>query len=406
MLGRLWLLARGQVRVRITGASLERFLNLCAQQDITLRQMRRTAWNEMQATLSIADFRALRRHMGRTGCRVHILRRRGAPFLAAALRPRYALWGGVLALVWLCWVMTAHIWAIETEISPALDEREILQQLDELGVHVGARRRAIDTGAIRWTMLLQQPNMAFFSLNIEGNRLTVVAYGSAPPEERIDQDAVTKVVAARDGVVQSVHALEGQALVRAGDAVKTGDTLISGLVPPTREGGLYHLTHAQGEVRAYTASHIAARRALEEQKKVYTGKVRRQYALVLGNKRLNLYIGSGISGHTCDKIVETRSLWLSGSVVFPVSLVRQTFVFYDTEPQTRTADDVRVEMLSRALGQFAGEIDGTVTSHRETITEQDGAAELRLTVHALEQIGEEAVDDSEIPEPEPKAETP
>ena len=119
MLGRLWLLMRGQVRVRITGASLERFLNLCAQQDITLRQMRRTAWNEMQATLSVADFRELRRHMGRTGCRVHILRRRGAPFLAAALRPRYALWGGFLALVWLCWVMTAHIWAIETEISPS-----------------------------------------------------------------------------------------------------------------------------------------------------------------------------------------------------------------------------------------------------------------------------------------------
>ena len=192
MLGRLWLLMRGQVRVRITGASLERFLNLCAQQDITLRQMRRTAWNEMQATLSVADFRELRQHMGRTGCRVHILRRRGAPFLAAALRPRYALWGGFLALVWLCWVMTAHIWAIETEISPALDEREILQQLDELGVHIGARRRAIDTGAIRWIMLLQQPNMAFFSLNIEGNRLTVVAYGSAPPEERIGVSAPEK----------------------------------------------------------------------------------------------------------------------------------------------------------------------------------------------------------------------
>ena len=30
MIGRLWLLACGQVRVRVTGASLTRFLNLCA----------------------------------------------------------------------------------------------------------------------------------------------------------------------------------------------------------------------------------------------------------------------------------------------------------------------------------------------------------------------------------------
>ena len=83
MIGRLWLLARGQVRVRVTGASLPRFLNLCAFHSLTLRHMRRTAWNELYATMSIADFRALRRYMGRTGCRVHIVRRRGAPFAAA-----------------------------------------------------------------------------------------------------------------------------------------------------------------------------------------------------------------------------------------------------------------------------------------------------------------------------------
>ena len=46
MIGRLWLLACGQVRVRVTGASLTRFLNLCAAQGITLRQMDRTAWKK------------------------------------------------------------------------------------------------------------------------------------------------------------------------------------------------------------------------------------------------------------------------------------------------------------------------------------------------------------------------
>ena len=70
-------------------------------------------------------------------------------------------------------------------------------------------------------------------------------------------------------------------MVQAGDAVETGDTLISGLVPPTREGGGYRLTHARGEVEAYTVHRVTAARALETESKVYTGKVRRQYALVL-----------------------------------------------------------------------------------------------------------------------------
>lgn len=404
MIARLWHLARGQVRVRVTGASLPRFLNLCAAKELTLRRMERTAWDEMYATLSVADFRALRRYMGRTGCRVHIVQRRGAPFVAQRLRPRTVLWGGFALFVLLCWVLSAHIWSIETHIDPALDQAEVMQQLEELGVHVGARISALDTRSIRWKMRAMQPNMTFLSLNIRGNSLTVEAYGVTPPAEKIDQDAVVKVVAAREGVVKSVKALEGQPMVQAGDAVQTGDTLISGLVPPTREGGNYRLAHARGEIEAYTVHHVTAARALETENKAYTGKIKRQYALVLGNYRLNLYIGSGIAGGTCDKIIETRTLRLSDSVVFPVSLVVQTYVFYEREGQTDAVEDLRVDMLSRALEDIASGIDGSVTEHSETLTEQNGAAVLDLTVHAVEQIGVEAVDDSEIPEKPPEEE--
>ncbi len=401
MIGRLFLLACGQVRVRITGASLPKFLNICAQHEIVLRHMERTDWNEMYATMSVAAFRDLRRYMGRTGCRIHIVRRRGAPFVVAQLRPRYGLWGGFFVLLFLCWVLSAHIWSIETNISPGLPEQEIMQQLDALGVHIGARRRAIKTGVIRWSMMMQQPNMTFFSLNIEGNRLTVEAYGDPPPQVPFDQDAVTKIVATRAGVVHELLVQEGQPMVRAGDAVAVGDTLISGLVAPTREEGDYHLTHARGRVEAYTAYHTRTARALTKEEKQYTGKVKHQYALVLGNKRLNLYFGSGISDRTCDKIVETKKLWLSDSVVFPVSLVKQTYVFYKTQAVTQTADDVRVDMISYELGRIAAGMDGRVLTHTESVTEENGAAVLQMSVDAVEQIGTEAVDDSVIPEKAP-----
>ena len=183
MIGRLWLLACGQVRVRVTGASLTRFLNLCAAQGITLRQMDRTAWNELHATLSIRDFRTLRRHMGRTGCRVHILRKRGLPFLAARLRPRTALWGGAVFAAALCWLLGTHVWAIQTEIAPAIDEMAVMQQLSEMGVRIGMPIKKLNTRQIRWKMMQLQPNITFFSLNLRGNSLTVVAYGSTDPPE-------------------------------------------------------------------------------------------------------------------------------------------------------------------------------------------------------------------------------
>lgn len=83
MMQRLLRRAAGEVRVRVTGASLPRFLNACTQGGVRLRRMERVSWDRMDATLSLGDFRKLRSCMGRTGCRVHILSRHGVPFLLA-----------------------------------------------------------------------------------------------------------------------------------------------------------------------------------------------------------------------------------------------------------------------------------------------------------------------------------
>lgn len=401
MIGRWLRLARGQVRIRVSGAGMTRFLNVCAQNDLTLRRIRRTDWNELYATISVDDFRALRRYMGRTGCRVHIVRRRGAPFLMARLWPRRVLWGGFFVLALLLWLLSTRIWAIELRFDPSLPRAEILEQFETLGVQIGVRRDSINTKRVRWQILAQYPQISFLALNIQGNRLTIEAHAADEPEPQLDDDAVVKVVAARDGVVQNVLTQSGQPMVQPGDAVETGDTLISGLVPPTREEGSYRLTHARGEVQAYTAYHLTSMRALETQEKHYTGRVKRQFALVFGNWRLNLYFGSGIRGDSCDKIVETKTAWLSDSVVFPVSLVVQTYVYYECETQTRTAEDVQQQMTERALAAVTEGMDGEVTSYSAQVQEQDGAAVLTLTAHALEQIGVEALDDSTIPEPEP-----
>ena len=95
--------------------------------------------------------------------------------------------------------------------------------------------------------------------------------------------------------------------------------------------------------------------------------------------------------------METRTWRLSDSVVFPVSLVVQTYVYYEPAPAEQTVETVRADMISRALGDIAAAMDGTVTAHSETLTGEGGAAVLRLSAHAVEQIGVEARDDSELP---------
>ena len=118
MIVRLCRRAAGEVRIVVTGASLTRFLNACAEGGIELRQMERVEWNRLEASVSVRDFRHLPSCMGRTGCRVCILERRGLPFVLARLLPRTVLLCGLAAFCVLVALVGTRVWEIRTDISP------------------------------------------------------------------------------------------------------------------------------------------------------------------------------------------------------------------------------------------------------------------------------------------------
>ena len=394
MIVRLCRRAAGEVRIVVTGASLTRFLNACAEGGIELRQMERVEWNRLEASVSVRDFRHLPSCMGRTGCRVRILERRGLPFVLARLLPRTVLLCGLAAFCVLVALVGTRVWEIRTDISPSLSESAVMGRLAELGVDIGTPLRSIDTPSIRRQMMVWDPDITFFALNLRGNSLTVTAHAGAAAPEVADEARPMRIVASHGGVVRQVRALRGEALVRAGDAVETGDVLIDSLVPPTRENGLPHTVRAEGTVEAYTVRRARSVRPLRKAKKSYYRKTCRLMSISIGKMTKKLYFGTGIAGGTCDKMIEAKTWRLSESVRLPVTVFVQTYRYYDAEPETVTAAQERTEMVRRALGAVIRETDGgRVLSLRSALEEKDGAAVLDLTVHAVEQIGSPAEGD-------------
>lgn len=396
MILRLCRRAAGEVRICVTGASLTRFLNACAEGGVMLRQMERTAWNCMEAAVSLRDFRRLPSCMGRTGCRVRIVERRGLPFVLARLLPRTALLCGLALFCALVCLVGTRVWEIRTDISPSLDRDAVMEKLEELGVGIGTPLRAINTPSIRRQMMIWEPEISFFALNLRGNSLTVTAHAGAQPPETADDTELVSIVAKRDGVIASVEALRGAAMVSAGDAVRKGDVLIDGCVLPTREGGKAHFVRSDGRVYAYTRRSVQTVRPLERTEKRFSGKTKTRYGLCIEFCRKHYFLGRRISGGDCEKRVERRVWQLSESVRFPVSLEVQTYRYYEPEPCTRTAEDERTEMLRLALGRAAADMeDGEILSYDAQTQEENGAAVLTLSLHAKEQIGA-AVNDREL----------
>lgn len=407
MVDRTLHLLAGEVRVEVCGGAVERFLNLCAKGGIQLRGTRRIDINRLQTTLSISDFRRLRGLMGRTGCRVHILRRRGAPFVLRRLRRRYVLLlGGVLMGV-LFYLLTSCVWVVEIQAPDGVSTAALRQQLRENGVYAGARIADIDMTLVRHRVKQASDDISYLTISRTGNYVLVTAYEAARDIETIDEDLPVGVVAARDGVIKEMVVRDGNPLKQVGDAVLKGDLLVGALMPPNTEQGLPRLTRAMASVTAGTTRQETALRSLIRQEKQYTGKETTQFAIVIGQMRINLYFGSGITAGTCDKIISTTQLRLGRGLVLPVTLVRQTYRFYETETVTVDADTAAQEMEQAALARMESDmIAGQIDRYETAFEALPGAMQMTIRAECTEEIGVEMEDDTPLPPPPAPEETP
>ena len=403
MLDRLLRGAGGELRVRVTGASLERFLNLCLREGIRLRALERQDWDRLECTLTLTDFRRLRGRMGRTGCRVHIIRREGLPFVLRALQRRIVFSAGFFALFAVLWLLNSRIWVIELRTPPEVSSAAVSRALTEEGVTVGMPIEAFDGRTVQRRLLLRLDDISYVTFNRTGNHLIVDAYAKRDHAPARSDDSITSVVARRPGQIVRVTPESGWAVVKKGDIVDTGEKLIDALVPPSRdiEGLTPRLTWSGGEVIARTWYQKTVLRPMTVPHKQYTGKTTTQYALIWGKHRINFYLGSGICGAGCDKIIDIHYLTVTDGLTLPAALVRQTYRWYGMEETTADPEALRQALEARALEALEREVRGEITAHTASAEETEaGALAVRFSAEALEDIGETVEDGQALPPPE------
>ena len=407
MVGKSLELLAGEVRIRVRGGSVERFLNVCARGGIRLRRTKRVDFGELTATVSVRDFRRLRGVMGRTGCRVRIIGRRGLPFVLHGLRGRYIFFAGFAAVFALFIVLTNFVWVVDVSAQPGISTYALRETLRRAGAYSGVPIRAVDETAIRhYVRTEMRDTVDYVTVSRIGNVISVEAFGGDGDIRPVDDKAVTGVVAARDGLITRMNVTGGYPLVARGDAVERGQLLVSAVTPPTTEAGEGHIGHGMARIEAQTLRKETSVRPLTRTEKRYTGKKKTQFALVVGGRRINLYFGSGMGAGACDKRVTTRRLQFGRGVALPISLVQQEYTLYAPQTVIDRPEDVQPEMEERALLRMGDDMQegGEVQRWQSHAVLQDGALRLSLHADCTEEIGVEISEEGAVLPPKPDGE--
>ena len=151
--------------------------------------------------------------------------------------------------------------------------------------------------------------------------------------------------------------------------------------------------HARAEITARTWYEITACTPLTERRAEPVGLKKQRWGLILGKRRVNFSINSGIHTETCDKITQIWPLEVPGVFRLPLAIFRETrqdLRCVETERDKAAAEvELRRLLRQRMLSELC---EGEILTERFTVSEGAGLLYVTLRCECLERIDrEEAV---------------
>ena len=378
---------RGQVTVEVESAAPERVLNLCAAHGIPFWGLTWLSELRLRAAIDRAELPRLRQVLTQTDAVLTVVRTEGAPEVWRQYRRRYVLLAAAGLLMLTMALGSTHIWAFQVTGNDTVPTETILRTLEKYGVALGARSR-IQQEELRNHVLLELPDVVWLTVNMRGCTAHVQVVERQRPPHLYTDGEITNVVAARDGLVTGVQALDGEAQVMAGSTVTAGQVLISGVVDSDRRG--YRLLHGMGQVWARTWYELSVSVPLTVQEKGReTGAVTR-LAVDVGRNRIKIYGKGSMTGPDCDKMTLYHQARLPFGLTLPVTLVTERTVRYAAGETERSQEEARAEGEAQLMAQLRTALaqrDGNLLHHRFDAVRQGKWLVVTLHAECEEQIG-------------------
>jgi len=349
---------RGSLQLDIQGAAIERFLNLCAIHDVSFWDIRYLDADHFTAWVSVGGYWALRPYARKTGCRVRVHQKRGAPFAAKRITRRWILWTCLLLSAAVIYYLSGFVWTIQVQGCQQITEKEILRYLGEAGLKTGTRKSDCDMRELKNYVMNCTDKLSYFTVNFKGTNAVVEIWERETPAEKPETPPPCNVVSDLTGIVLRLRVRRGNALVKVGDTLQPGDPIATGVIVNENDETQITLLHAEAEadVRTWYTIRTAVPAELKLLKAERVG--RETYGFLWGGRRFPLGLIEKSTVPWYDKQIKTHYLHLHEFFRWPIGVERQKITYCGVKEAAIDAavlsDLLEERMLDRLLASKPG----------------------------------------------------
>lgn len=151
----------GYVNISVEGYFIERFINICISKNILLWNLKRKKSSFLYANIGMKEFKKIKEIAKNTKCRVKIEKKKGLPFILHRYKKRKLFFTSLIIIIILIFGISNFIWNIEITGNDSIPSEEIMNEINESGLHIGMLKQKIDTKEIINSIRLQRDDIAW-----------------------------------------------------------------------------------------------------------------------------------------------------------------------------------------------------------------------------------------------------
>ena len=376
----------GFLKISVKGYYIERFINICKNNKITIWNLKRKDNIELILNVRIKEFKEICKIAKKTGCKVKIKNKKGIPFLLHKYKKRKIFFILLILLVLIIGLSSCFVWNVEIEEENGYELENIREDIEEAGLKSGVFKGKINTKEIINKIRLERKDIAWMGIELKGTNAIVKLVKSDEKPDIINEDEYCNIISDKEGIITKISVQNGTANVKVGDTVNIGDVLVNGWIEGKFTGIRYVHSLAEIEAKVWYTESIKIPYKVTETK--YTGNEEEKYGIKFNNFQIN-FTKKYSKFKIYDTIETENKIRLFSDLYLPISIVKTTYKEKKEVKKSYTVEETKnigIKELEEELEKEIENKDNIVNKNINTYEEEDGV-QVYVTYEVLENIG-------------------
>ena len=376
----------GFLKISVKGYYIERFINICKNNKITIWNLKRKDNIELKLNVRIKEFKEICKIARKTGCKVKIKNKKGIPFLLHRYKKRKIFFILLILLALIIGLSSCFVWNVEIKEENGYELENIREDIEKAGLKVGIFKGKINTKEIINKIRLERKDVAWMGIELKGTNAIVKLVKSDEKPDIIDEDEYCNIISNKEGIITKISVQNGTANVKVGDTVSIGDILVNGWMEGKFTGIRYVHSLAEIEAKVWYTESVKIPYNVTETK--YTGNEEEKYGIKFNNFQIN-FTKKYSKFKIYDTIETENKIKLFSDFYLPISIVKTTYKEQEKIEKTYSVEEAKnigIKQLEEKLDEKIENKDNIVNKNINTYEQADGVL-VYVTYEVLENIG-------------------